>query len=176
MIGARERQNEGGDQSRLGTPSFVLVELRRTTPELKPRQLTEPVVSYKKWKQFEGLLKETPGRRIVMRVFAERGDMAFVVGTLDLLPGHRPVLDKRVPGTRSRFMNQIGNVKIDDWLLGTDRCCGMDAVAGIPSAGCCTCHRFGFCKIMMKTQQTENPLNLSDHAAKLCGGGVVCLT
>lgn len=152
MIGARERQNEGGDQSRLGTPSFVLVELRRTIPELKPRQ---PVVSYKKRKQFEGLPKETPRRRIAMRVFAGRGDMAFVAGTLDLLPGHRRVLDKRIPGTRSRFMNQIGNVKMDDWLLGKDRCCGMLLLAGIPSAGCCTCHRFGFCKIMMETQQTE---------------------
>lgn len=87
MIGARERQNEGGDQSRLGTPSFVLVELRRIIPELKPRQPTDPVVSYKKWKQFEGLLKETPGRRIAMRVFARRGDIAFVAGDSGFTPG-----------------------------------------------------------------------------------------
>lgn len=87
MISARERQNEGGDQSRLGTPSFVLVELRRTTPGLKPRQPTDPVVSYKKWKQFEGLLKETPGRRIVIESLCRKRGYGLRSGDFGFTPG-----------------------------------------------------------------------------------------
>lgn len=42
--------------------SFVLVELRRILAELKRREPTDPVASYRKWKQFEGLPKETLGQ------------------------------------------------------------------------------------------------------------------
>lgn len=100
--------------------SLVLVELRRILAELKRREPTDPVASYRKWKQFEGLPKETLGQmamslRRKRRYNTSCGVYSWAIDRYG---------DSYERGTRNTRAGRLGNVKIDDWLR-KERRCGM---------------------------------------------------